>query len=62
MKQVQLSKEKIMDLFSDLNDMMAADNIRGEIVLFGGTVFVLVLKTRPRTKDIDAIWEPKETI
>jgi len=62
MKQVQLNKEKMMDLFSDLNDMMAADDIRGEIVLFGGTVFVLVLKTRPRTKDVYAIWEPKETI
>jgi hypothetical protein len=62
MSQVQLSREKMMELFNELNELLKAKELRGEIVLFGGAVFVLVLKTRPRTKDVDAVWEPKSTI
>ncbi len=62
MNREQLSKEKLMELFEELNDSLAKKVLRGEIVLFDGSVFVLVLKVRPRTKDVDAIWEPKEVI
>jgi len=62
MNQGQLSKEKLMELFEELNASLEKKGLRGEIVLFGGSVFVLVLKARPRTKDVDAIWEPKDVI
>ncbi len=62
MSREQLSQEKLMELFEELNTRLTNKNLRGEIVLFGGSVLVLVLKARPRTKDVDAIWEPKEVI
>jgi len=62
MSHFQLSREKMMELFTELNECLAERSLRGEIILFGGSVFVLVLKARPRTKDVDAIWEPKDII
>ena len=62
MSREQLNQDKLMDLFEELNTRLASKNLRGEIVLSGGSVLVLVLKARPRTKDVDAIWEPKEVI
>ncbi len=39
-----------MELFVDINEMMAVDDIRGENVLFGGTVLVLVIENKAADK------------
>lgn len=36
--------------------------MRGEILVLGGCAFVLAFKSRPATRDLDAIFEPKAVI
>ncbi|MEW9124877.1 MAG: DUF6036 family nucleotidyltransferase [Thermotaleaceae bacterium] len=57
-----LSHGDIIKYLEVLNEKMKEKEIRGQIALFGGTVMCLVYHARPSTKDIDAIFEPKQAI
>jgi hypothetical protein len=57
-----LSKEKIIKYLKELSDEMGKQNLKGEILLFGGAAMVLAFNARPSTKDIDAIFRPKREI
>ncbi len=53
-----LTKEKILDLFKQLNSLLRERGETGEIGLVGGAVMCLVYNARAATKDVDAIFEP----
>ena len=55
-----LSRDRIKDLLHKLNDELCARNIEGELLLVGGAVMSLVYSARESTKDIDALFAPKE--
>ena len=45
-----------------LSDKLGERGITGEICLFGGTVMVLAFTARLATKDVDAVFQPTQTI
>lgn len=57
-----LTREDILAALSVLSDELAAVNVTGELCLFGGTVMVLAFSARLATKDIDAVFQPAQTI
>ncbi|MDR1157916.1 MAG: hypothetical protein LBK75_06365 [Oscillospiraceae bacterium] len=57
-----LSKEQILKYLRQLSDELGAQGMRGEILLTGGAAMCLVHEARDITKDIDALYEPKEMI
>jgi hypothetical protein len=57
-----LSRENIIRYLEELSNEMAREGIKGEILLFGGAAMVLAFKARPSTKDIDAVFKPKNKI
>ena len=58
----KLDKGEIEKYFGILNDKLEKENIIGEVVLFGGSVMCFVFDSREQTKDIDAVYYPKEVI
>ena len=57
-----MTAEKIEQYLREVNDELAAQDVNGEICLYGGAVMCLVYKARPATKDIDAVFEPVKYI
>ena len=57
-----MTTTEIEKYFSELNDGLKKIGIIGEMYLFGGAVMCLALKSRVSTKDIDAVFEPKDKI
>lgn len=53
-----LTKEKILEYFSELNEELRKVGHRGEIGIVGGTVMSLVYNARAATKAVDGIFEP----
>ncbi|MFH0880025.1 MAG: DUF6036 family nucleotidyltransferase [Lentisphaerota bacterium] len=45
-----------------LSELLALQNVVGEIVLFGGAAMVLAHKARISTKDVDAVFTPKDVV
>ncbi|MCK4763911.1 MAG: hypothetical protein KAW12_17045 [Candidatus Aminicenantes bacterium] len=54
-----LSKEKILKYLEELSVEIGKEDLKGEILLFGGAAMVLAFNARPSTKDVDAIFQPK---
>ena len=61
-KSSTLTREKILAALRALSDELAKQNVTGEICLFGGTVMVLAFSARLATKDVDALFQPTQTI
>jgi hypothetical protein len=57
-----LTREKILAALSALSGELGRKDIKGEVCLFGGTVMVLAFTTRLTTKDVDALFQPAQTI
>jgi len=57
-----MDKREILKYLSELNERLKEKDIKGQIGLFGGTVMCLAFNARYATKDIDAIFEPKQVI
>lgn len=57
-----MTKEEIERFLQCLSDRLAEREIVGEIVLFGGAAMVLAHRARVSTKDVDAIFAPKDEI
>ena len=57
-----MNEEEIMKCLDVLNEKLKAKNKYGEISIVGGAVMCLCYKSREVTRDIDAIYEPKELI
>ena len=61
-QQSNLSREAILGAFQKMSDGLASRGVTGELCLFGGTVMVLAFSARPSTKDVDAVFQPVQTI
>jgi hypothetical protein len=57
-----LTRERIQELFSQLNDLLSQRGEIGEVGIVGGAVMCLVYNARAATKDVDAIFEPASVI
>ncbi len=57
-----MTAEEIEKYLSEINDELAAQDIIGEICIYGGAAMCLAFKARPATKDVDAIFEPVKII
>jgi hypothetical protein len=57
-----LSRDKILYCLRRLGEELAAEGLRGELLLTGGAAMCLVHSARDATKDIDALYEPKNII
>jgi len=57
-----LSKECILENLKNLGEELKRQGLQGEILLTGGAAMCLVHSARDMTKDIDALYEPKEII
>lgn len=57
-----MTAEEITNYLTELNDELRLVEIKGEISLYGGAVMCLAFKSRPATKDVDAIFEPVRAV
>lgn len=57
-----MTAEEITKYLTELNDELRLMNIKGEVSLYGGAVMCLAFKSRPVTKDVDAIFEPVKMV
>jgi hypothetical protein len=57
-----LTREQILAALRALSDELGNQGVTGEVCLFGGTVMVLAFTARLTTKDVDALFEPAQTI
>src|SRR4051794_31214680 len=62
MKSTSLFREAILKALQELSNGLAKQNVKGELCLFGGTVMVLAYAARVSTKDVDAVFQPTQTI
>jgi hypothetical protein len=61
-KSSNLDRGQILAALRALSDELGSQGITGEICLFGGTVMILAFTARLTTKDVDAIFQPTQTI
>lgn len=57
-----LTREIILPALAALSDALGKQGVTGELCLFGGTVMVLAFKARLSTKDVDALFQPTQSI
>ncbi len=57
-----LGREEILGLFEDLSRELGSRGTRAELFLVGGAAMALAYDARRSTRDIDAIFEPKEVV
>ena len=57
---MKFTKENIEKFLSELSDELKSKGIKGEILIVGGAAMILSFNSRPSTKDIDAIFKPRE--
>jgi hypothetical protein len=57
-----LSREQILRALQSLSEQLGEQGVTGEVCLFGGTVMVLAFTARLTTKDVDALFQPTQTI
>jgi hypothetical protein len=57
-----LTRERIDELFSLLNDRLAHEDVIGELYLVGGAVMTLAFGARLSTNDVGAVFAPKALV
>jgi hypothetical protein len=57
-----LSKERILAALDALNTRLEKKGVTGELCIFGGATMILVFDARPSTRDVDAVFVPKNEI
>lgn len=55
-----MNRETILQALEQLGSLAQAEDIRLEVSIYGGAAFVLAYNSREATKDIDALFHPKE--
>lgn len=56
------TKQDILKFLTIINEKLKSEGLRGEVALFGGSVMCVAYNARMLTKDIDAVFEPKNAI
>lgn len=59
---MELTRDRILQLFRMLNEELAQANTVGELHVVGGAVMCLAFQSRKATRDVDAIFEPKDVV
>jgi hypothetical protein len=57
-----LTKEQILAALDELNAILQAKGVTGELCIFGGAAMVLAFDARESTRDVDAIFVPKSEL
>ena len=57
-----LTRETIVRGLQLLSDQLGKQGVIGEVCLFGGAVMVLAFTARLTTKDVDAVFQPAQTV
>ena len=57
-----LTKERILGALGLLGKALAKEGLYGEVLLTGGAAMCLAHAARDMTKDVDALYEPKEAV
>lgn len=57
-----MTAEEIKKYLTELNEELRLMDIKGEVSLYGGAVMCVAFKSRPATKDVDAIFEPVKMV
>lgn len=57
-----LTREQIIRALQSLSDELGKQDVTGEVCLFGGTVMLLAFNARLTTKDVDALFQPAQSI
>lgn len=57
-----LDREQILRLFEELSEELARRGMRAEIFLVGGAAMALAYDARRATRDIDAVFQPKDEV
>jgi len=53
-----LTRQRILELFTELDDELSRAGIRGDVFIVGGTAMTVAYDARPATRDVDGIWHP----
>lgn len=57
-----IDRVRLRDAFHRLGEVLKRDGTVGEIYIFGGAAMVLGYRARFATRDVDALFEPREKI
>lgn len=58
----KLSRETIMAALRRLDELLRGKGVIGELCIFGGAAMVLAFDARESTRDVDAIFVPKDDV
>ncbi len=59
---MMLSRDQILSYLAEINEELRKLDQKGEIGIIGGAVMCIVFNARASTRDIDAIFEPTQSI
>jgi len=57
-----LDRDRIIGLLTELGSRLAAKGERADLFLVGGAAMALAYSTRRSTRDLDAVFEPKQAV
>ena len=57
-----LTRERILELFGELDEELRRSDVRGDVFIVGGAAMAVAYDARPATRDVDAIWHPSSEI
>lgn len=57
-----MNRREILELLTELGRRLAARGIEGEMYVVGGAAIALAYDERRSTRDIDAVFEPKQAV
>lgn len=57
-----LHRERIVELLAELGRRLHQRGVRGELFVVGGAAMALAYNTRRTTVDVDAVFEPKQSV
>lgn len=60
--EAKLTKRKILQALKLLNKKLEIEGVKAEICIYGGTSLVLAFNARLSTKDVDAVFIPKDVV
>jgi len=62
LKGYKVTRNHILKLFHILNDKLKDNNIRGDILIYGGAMMSLCFNSRESSGDIDGLFQPSDNI
>lgn len=57
-----LRRQRILDLFGELDRELGESEVRGDVFIVGGAAMTVAYDARPATRDVDGIWHPSREV